>query len=85
MPTVLREGPYRFFFFSREPNEPPHIHVERDDSYAKFWVNPVSLARNRGFKSHELTELRTIIEANAQMFEERWHEHLRDQGGPIRG
>jgi hypothetical protein len=66
MPTVLRHGSYPFFFFSREPNEPPHIHVERDDAYAKFWVNPTSLARNRGFKSHELTELRTIVEANRE-------------------
>ena len=80
MPTVLRHGPYRFFFYSREGNEPPHIHVERDDSYAKFWLTPVGLARNRGFRSHHLTEIRTIIEENARLFEERWHEHLRNQG-----
>jgi hypothetical protein len=61
------------------------IHVERDDSYAKFWVKPIALARNRGFKSHELTELRTIVEENAVVFEEKWNEHLRDQGGTIRG
>jgi hypothetical protein len=85
MPTVLRTGPYRFFFFSREPHEPPHIHVEHDDCYAKFWVNPVALARSRGFKSHELTELRTIVQENARLFEEKWHEHLRDQGGTVRG
>jgi hypothetical protein len=40
---------------------------------------------NRGFKSHELTELRTIVEENAGLFEEKWHEHLRDQGGTVRG
>lgn len=85
MPTVLRIGPYRFFFFSREPNELPHIHAERDDCYAKFWVNPVALARSRGFKSHELTELRTIVEHNAVLFQEKWHEHLRDQGRAVRG
>lgn len=85
MPTVFRKRPYRFFFFSREPNEAPHIQAERDDSYAKFWVNPIGLARNRGFKSHELTELRTIVEENARFFEEKWHEHFRNQGGTIRG
>jgi len=44
MPTVLRSGPYRFYFYSHEPNEPPHIHVDRDDLSAKFWLNPVQLA-----------------------------------------
>jgi hypothetical protein len=55
MPTVLRVGPYRFFFYSRENAEPPHIHVDRDDDYAKFWLDPVALASNRGFRAHELT------------------------------
>jgi hypothetical protein len=45
MPTVLRVGPYRFYFYSHEPNESSHIHVDRDDKSAKFWVNPVSLAQ----------------------------------------
>ena len=40
MPTVLRSGPYRFYFYSHEPNEPPHIHVDRDDLSAKFWLSP---------------------------------------------
>jgi len=51
MPTVLRSGPYRFYFYSHEPNEPPHIHVERDDLSAKFWLDPVALARNFGFSA----------------------------------
>ncbi|WP_439481025.1 DUF4160 domain-containing protein [Cyclobacterium plantarum] len=41
MPTVLRIGPYRFFFFSNEGNEPPHIHVESGEGHAKFWLEPV--------------------------------------------
>jgi hypothetical protein len=76
MPTVLRVGPYRFFFFSRENHEPPHIHVERDDHYAKFWLEPVSLARSRGIRAHELTELLTIVTENRNLFLERWHEHF---------
>ena len=39
MPTVFRKGPYRFHFYSREPGEPPHIHVARDDFEAKFWLS----------------------------------------------
>ncbi|MFZ2445097.1 MAG: DUF4160 domain-containing protein [Syntrophobacteraceae bacterium] len=45
-PVVLRTGPYRFYFYSHEPNEPPHVHIDRDDQSAKFWLSPVSLAYN---------------------------------------
>jgi hypothetical protein len=55
MPTVLRVDGYRFFFYSLENNEPAHIHVERGDNAAKYWLNPVGLAMNDGFRSHELT------------------------------
>ena len=54
MPTVLRQGPYRFYFFSHEPNEPPHVHVDRDEASAKFWLDLVALARNTGFSAKEL-------------------------------
>jgi hypothetical protein len=40
MPTVLRIGPYRFFFFAGDRDEPPHVHIERDDQLAKFWRLP---------------------------------------------
>lgn len=62
MPTVLRFGPYRFYFYSHEPNEPPHVHVDRDDLSAKFWLDPVALARNLGFNARELNALLPYIE-----------------------
>ena len=71
MPTVLRKGPYRFYFHSHEPNEPAHIHVDRDNFSAKFWLDPVHLARNLGFRPHELHRLEdTVIENNHQFLEE---------------
>lgn len=76
MPTVLRINGYRFFFFSLEGNEPAHIHVEKSDSYAKFWLQPVTLARSVGFRSHELREIHGIIEANVELFQERWDEYF---------
>jgi hypothetical protein len=66
---------YRFFFFSSEGQEPPHIHVEQAERYAKFWLNPVSLARSRGFRSDGITEIQRIVEEYRSLFEERWHEH----------
>lgn len=57
MPTVLRDGPYRVYFYSHEPDEPPHVHVDRDNLSAKVWLKPVELARTLGFSSHELRRI----------------------------
>lgn len=76
MPTVLRYGPYRFYFYSHEPNEPPHVHVDRESMSAKFWLKPVSLARNFGFSARELNVIQSIIEANAKAFLEGWDGHF---------
>ena len=73
MPTVLRSGPYRLYFYSHEPNEPPHVHVDRDDDSAKFWLQPLSLARNLGFSGHELRAIERIIRDNHQELVEAWN------------
>ena len=61
MPTALRIKGYRFFFFSLEGKEPPHIHVELGDKVAKFWLKPINLASSYGFRSHELTKIRAVV------------------------
>ena len=76
MPTVLRIGPYRFYFYSHEPNEPPHIHVDRDELSAKFWIDPVGLARNLGFRPRELAELSRMVQDNSATFLKAWHEYF---------
>lgn len=76
MPTVLRVRGYRFFFFSLEGDEPPHIHVEQAERFAKFWLNPVLLLKSRGFRSSELTDLQSIIEENRKFLLEKWNEHF---------
>lgn len=76
MPTVLRALGYRFFFFSNERGEPAHIHVEQAERYAKFWLTPVTLAANVGFRSDELGELRRLVELHQQLFLERWNEYF---------
>lgn len=78
MPTVLRRGPYRFYFFSHEPNEPPHVHVDRDQQSAKFWLEPVGLAQNLGFRAHELTAIERVIRENLSVLLEAWYGHLGD-------
>jgi hypothetical protein len=71
MPKILRIRNFRFFFFSREGVEPPPIHVEEGDRYAKFWLSPVAVAASRGFRSHELSELSRLVEDNREFFEEK--------------
>lgn len=77
MPTVLWLSGYRFFFFSLEGSEPPHIHVERGDSYAKLWLSSVSLARSKGFRSSEISEIMEIVRAHKSLFQDRWDEHFK--------
>jgi hypothetical protein len=50
MPTVLRSGPYRLFFFAGDREGPLHVHVEREDSLAKYWLDPIRLRRSDGFR-----------------------------------
>lgn len=76
MPTVLRINGYRFFFFSLEGNEPPHIHVEQGEKIAKYWLKPIELSSSIGFKPHELTKIKLLIVEYRLLFLEKWHEHF---------
>lgn len=76
MPVALRVKGYRFFFFSMEGHEPPHIHVEQAERFAKFWLTPVSLVKSRRFRSNELSEIQRIVEENRHTLLEKWNEHF---------
>ena len=74
MPTVLRSGPYRFYFYSHEPNEPPHIHVDRDESSCKIWLLPVAMSSNLGFSVRELREIERLVQLNGVTLLKAWRE-----------
>ncbi len=76
MPTVLRIGGFKFYFYSHEPNEPPHIHIDRDRYSAKFWLEPVSLAKNIGFSPRELRKLEKLVEENIETILEAWYAYF---------
>jgi hypothetical protein len=79
MPVIFRERGYRFFFYSNEgsPREPVHIHVEKDDVEAKFWLNPeVRVAYNDGYDARTLQELLVIVETNKDRIERKWDEYF---------
>lgn len=78
MPTVLRSGPYRFFFYASDRGEPPHVHVERDEKVAKFWISPARLSRSGGFSRSEIRRIEQMIIENGDDLMEAWDEFFGD-------
>ncbi len=76
MPTILKIGPYRFFFYSGDWQEPPHVHIERDNAEAKFWLNPIRLARSSRFTSTDLNRIQKMVEENINTLRGKWHEYF---------
>jgi hypothetical protein len=76
MPTIARKGRYRFYFYSHEPNEPPHVHVDGGGASAKIWLVPIGLARNSGFRSAELAEVMKLVSSEQTSFLEAWHGYF---------
>lgn len=78
MPTILKYRSYRFYFYSHENNEPPHIHIDKDDSCAKFWILPITLSSNYGFTKKELREIEKVISINQEFMLEKWREFFNE-------
>lgn len=76
MPTLFVIDGYRFFFFSNEGHEPVHVHVEKAEKYAKFWLHPVSVAYNYKLNSVELNRIAKLIEARKDEIERRWNDYF---------
>ena len=74
MPTILRLGAYRFYFYSHEPNEPPHIHVDRDEATMKVWLESLEVAKSRGFRAHEIGGIVAMVGEHSTTFLEAWHD-----------
>ena len=74
MPTILRIGPYRIYFYSHDPNEPPHVHVDRDKASSKVWLDPVALASSLGFSARELREIERLVSLNKAILLKAWED-----------
>ena len=77
MPTVLRIGAYRFFFYAGDRDEPEHIHVERESKIAKFWMNPVRMQSSGGFTRPEIGRIRNLVNQHEEELLEAWNEYFR--------
>jgi hypothetical protein len=78
MPTILRVGPYRFFFYANDRDEPPHVHVQREINKAKFWLAPVRLQQSGGFNRSEIDRIREIVEEHQEILLRGWDEYFVD-------
>jgi len=76
MPTILRYGPYRFFFYAGDRDEPRHVHVERDDKVVKFWLDPVRLQSSGGFNRVEIGRIQKIIDEHQTQLKEAWNDYF---------
>ncbi|MBN8809484.1 MAG: DUF4160 domain-containing protein [Sphingomonas sp.] len=76
MPTVLRIGAFRFYFYSHEPNEPPHVHVDRGEATIKVWLQLVEVAKSRGFRAHEINDILAMVEEHREKLLEAWYEYF---------
>ncbi len=76
MPTVLKSGPYRLFFYAGDRDEPQHIHIERDNRIAKFWIDPIRLQSSGGFSRIEIARIEKLIGENRVELMEAWNEYF---------
>jgi hypothetical protein len=76
VPTVLRTGTYRFFFYAGDRDEPEHIHVESGDKIAKFWLDPVRLQQSGGFSRKEINSIQKIVQEHQRQLMESWNEYF---------
>jgi hypothetical protein len=76
MPTVFRVGPYRFFFYAGDRDEPADIHVERDDKVAKFWLDPTTLQRSGGFSRTEIRRIHELVQMHHKELLEAWNDYF---------
>jgi hypothetical protein len=76
MPTILYDGPYRFFFYASDRDEPAHVHVEREEKSAKFWLNPVRIQSSGGFTRSEIMRIEKLVRQYDDELLEAWNEYF---------
>lgn len=76
MPTILNVEGFRFFCWSGDRGEPRHVHVERGDGLAKYWLDPVSLVSSKRFTAHELRKIGRLVLKYQDDLRKGWDEHF---------
>jgi hypothetical protein len=76
MPTVLRWGPYRAFFYSNESGEPPHVHVGRVTPKPSSGFKTCRSRSMRDFPAREIGAIIRHLRSHRDALEGKWHEHF---------
>ena len=76
MPTLLNWRGHRFFFYSADRWEPPHVHITRQGSQTKIWLRDLTVAINIGYSARELNEIIVTTRENRDAFLEAWNDHF---------
>lgn len=76
MPTIYRQNGHRFYFYSHEPNEPPHVHIDKGQATMKIWLVSLQVAKSRGFRAHEISGIIEMVSEHQAMLTEKWHEYF---------
>jgi len=79
VPKILRIGQFRFFFYSEEGTEPPHVHIEAAEKRAKYWLKPIEQAWNDGFRTGELKTIEKVLAENIHSLLEAWYAFFAGQ------
>jgi hypothetical protein len=80
MPTILRIEGFRFYFYSHETDEPPHIHIDKENNSTKFWLDNISLTRSIGYSAKDLRRIQNIITKNQTFLLEKWYGYFSKPG-----
>ncbi len=76
MPTIMRHGPYRVFMYAGDRGEPPHVHVEREDNVAKFWLDPRRLQYSGGFSRKEIRRIEALLAVHHDQLIKAWNDYF---------
>jgi hypothetical protein len=80
VPTVLRFEGHRVYFYSHEPNEPPHVHVDKAGATMKVWLEEIGVAKSRGFRSRGRAVILDVVARHREAMLEAWHEYFDKSG-----
>ena len=81
MPTIFRQDGYRVYFYSHEPNEPPHVHVDKGGASAKVRLEPIALSRSVGFQAKEIAAIMGLVREHREQWVEAWHGYFGTERG----
>jgi hypothetical protein len=75
-PTIVKDGAFRLFFFSREETR-MHVHVSHSDGEAKYWLEPsISLAQSIGLSAQQLRQAEQLVNTYEHRIRTAWNQHF---------